>query len=386
MTTKEILDKQKIYNQDELNYMKRDDLWFLKKVMLIDAIIKRQEHLKDLKSKLVTDNSIEKYHRGTVEYRLPKLIISRIIRDLWHDDIDVILNTNQLCSNYRWLLSIGLVSKELYKLISSLFTRFNVFSTKTTIHIQLAASPYETLAQQLKNSVINPFSVLKNIKHLTMSMAIFRQLTDKTTTTCTTEEIELIFKSVTNLKLTHARDMPFQMQHCKSIKKYMPNLDSLTFYQIKLDAIRIYEMLQQIPQLTSLDISTVQLNKMPTVSHIFSSSIRKLKLPKLLARIPNILGENTQLTTLSVDSTNSNRATGYAHIKSKHRPFTNSRGTIKRYAKKIYDATENHIENQTIEETYPNLNLHVLNLHLSVDEQQNKVVARSWKDLDSNQI
>ncbi|EFA84896.1 hypothetical protein PPL_01889 [Heterostelium album PN500] len=225
MTTKEILDKQKIYNQDELNNMKRDDLVEimkeyslkhsgLKKDMLIDAIIKHQEHLIDLKSKLVTDNSIEKYHRGTVEYRLPTLIIYRIIRDLWHHNIDLILNTNQLCSNYRWLLSIGLVSKELFKLISSLFTRFNLFSTKTTIHIQLSASPYKTLAQQLKNSVINPLSVLKNINYLTLSMDIFRQLTDKTTTTCTPIELELIFNSVTKLKLSYARDMPFQIQHC----------------------------------------------------------------------------------------------------------------------------------------------------------------------------
>ncbi|EFA84895.1 IPT/TIG domain-containing protein [Heterostelium album PN500] len=148
---------------------------------------------------------------------------------------------------------------------------------------------------------------------------------------------------------------------------------------------------------------------MPTASRIFSSSIRKLKLPILLTRNPNILDENTQLTTLNVNSvgpkeidfirsqlgsitklivpnvlwglvaskspsikriifhnynvndhcayskTNSNRATGYAHIKSKHRPFTSTLGTIKTYAKKIYDASENHIENQTIEETYPNL-------------------------------
>ncbi|EFA79817.1 hypothetical protein PPL_06636 [Heterostelium album PN500] len=313
MTTKEILDKQKIYNQDELNNMKRDDLVEimkeyslkhngLKKDMLIDAIIKRQEHRDDLKSKLVTDNSIEKYHRGTVEYRLPTLIIYRIIRDLWHDDIDVILNTNQLCSNYRWLLSIGLVSKELYKLISSMFTRFNLFSTKIYKQRVPLLSPHKTLAQQLKNSVINPLSVLKNINHLTLSMDIFRQLTDKTTTTCTPIELGLIFNSVTKLKLTHARDMPFQMHHCKSIIQYMPNLDSLTFFKIRLEAIRIYQKLQQIPRLTSLDISTVQLNKMPTESRIFSSSIRKLKLPMLLTRNPNILGENTQLTTLSVNS------------------------------------------------------------------------------------
>ncbi|EFA84893.1 hypothetical protein PPL_01886 [Heterostelium album PN500] len=134
----------------------------LKKDMLIDAIIKHQQHLTDLKSKLVTDNSIEKFHRGTVEYRLPTLIIYRIIRDLWHDDITFNLNTNQLRSNYRWLLSISRVSKELFKLISSLFSRVNLFD-ESDLYIA-ARDPtaviysYTATAQKLKNKIINPLS------------------------------------------------------------------------------------------------------------------------------------------------------------------------------------------------------------------------------------
>ncbi|EFA84892.1 hypothetical protein PPL_01885 [Heterostelium album PN500] len=51
-----------------------------------------------------------------------------------------------------------------------------------------------------------------------------------------------------------------------------------------------------------------------------------------------------------------NKASGYAHIKSKYRPLgDNAKRSVLTYAKKIYDTTENHIENQTVEETYPNL-------------------------------
>ncbi|EFA84891.1 hypothetical protein PPL_01884 [Heterostelium album PN500] len=217
MTTKEILD-HKVYNRDELVKMKRPELVEimkayslkhsgLKKDLLVSAIINHQEHLADLKSKLITDNSIEKYHRGTVQYRLPTLIIYRIIRDLWHDDITVILNTDQLRSNYRWLLSIALVSKELFKLISSLFTRVDLCKRNTS-----AFDPLYCAGQLLKDNVINPLSVLKNISHLTMSMVTFKDLTDKTTT-CTSIELGLIFNSVRKLKIIYAREKSLLMQH-----------------------------------------------------------------------------------------------------------------------------------------------------------------------------
>ncbi|EFA84899.1 hypothetical protein PPL_01892 [Heterostelium album PN500] len=130
MTTKEEKFYHKEYKKDNLEQMKRPELieimkeYSLKhnglhKEMLILSIIKHQENLDYLKSRLITNNSIEKYHRGTVEYRLPTLIIYRIIRSLWRDDITYILNTDDLKSNYRWLLSIALVSKEIFKLISN---------------------------------------------------------------------------------------------------------------------------------------------------------------------------------------------------------------------------------------------------------------------------
>ncbi|EFA84999.1 hypothetical protein PPL_01993 [Heterostelium album PN500] len=239
MTTKEILDKQQIYNRDELKKLKRDELVSLmvkyslkhnklKKDVLIDSILEYQEHINDIKSTLVTDNSIEQYHRGTVEYRLPTLIIYRIIRDLWHEDIDFWLDFDHLRNKYRWLLSISLVSREFFKLISSLFSRIKYFHQKSK------KQPISLLAQQFKKSVLNPHSVLKNISDLTLSSEIFNEIIKKSSSI----ELGLIFNNVRHLCLV-ANSGEFKFgtlttQQYKSIVQYMPNIESLTLNQISI--------------------------------------------------------------------------------------------------------------------------------------------------------
>ncbi|EFA84900.1 hypothetical protein PPL_01893 [Heterostelium album PN500] len=285
MTTKEILDQQQLFSRDELENMNRKELENLMvkysikyhglqirktKPKLIELIEKYQDQIIDLKSKLVIDNSMEQYHRGTVEYRLPTLIINRIIRDLWHDDIYFSLGKHCLRSNYRWLLSIALVSKEFFKLISLLFTRF--------AHVNTADFQSNNPSQHLMNSVASRFSILKNISHLTLSMSIFVEIINRTT--YKSVEIGLIFNRVRTLRLKNY--VMFQDDHCKSIIQHMPNLESLTLptIPIGIDSNKnLFELLKEIPKLTSLDLSFTIFFKLDFSIEMISSSIQKLKLP-----------------------------------------------------------------------------------------------------------
>ncbi|EFA84996.1 hypothetical protein PPL_01990 [Heterostelium album PN500] len=309
MTTKEILDKQQIFSRDELEKLKRDELVQLsvkyslkhnglRKDVLIDSILKYQEHINDIKSKLVTNNPIEQYHRGTVEYRLPTLIINRIIRDLWHEDIDLCLNTDNLRRNYRWLLSIALVSKEFFKLISSLFSSFK---TKPNNRIENADTFY--LAHHLRSSVLSPHSVLKNIGDLTISIQVFSAITKKSV--CAPIELGLIFNNVRRFCMSNDngnwRPSPIQAQQCKSIVQYMPNIESLVFLQAYI-GLDLLQSIKTLPRLTSLDISKSEFPKIAQfTSDLLSHSIKKLKLPmRYNSPYKSILSDQHQLTTFGI--------------------------------------------------------------------------------------
>ncbi|EFA84923.1 hypothetical protein PPL_01916 [Heterostelium album PN500] len=264
----------------------------LKKDLLIDAIINHQEHLADLNSKLVTDNTIDKYHRGTVEYRLPTLIIYRIIRDLWHDDINFNLKTKDLCRKYRRLLSIALVSKELFKLISSLFTRFQLITGLDSIY----DSNYLTdiLAVKIKNHYLHPLSIVKNIRHFTLSMEIFKEINNLSTSF----ELGVIFKDIRKLSLICVRIKDVQVQQIKSMIKYMSSLESLRMCGAVIDSIKIFQLLRQIPQLTSLDFLNTKIQKINFSSELISSSLKKLKLPEIYGGyFLSILPSHSQVTT-----------------------------------------------------------------------------------------
>ncbi|EFA83677.1 hypothetical protein PPL_02743 [Heterostelium album PN500] len=425
--TKEILE-HKVYNRDELEKMKRDVLVEIMK-----------------------------------EYSFKTRWLKKRYADRCDHSTSGASRRSEI-KNYRWLLSIGLVSKELFKLISSLFTRVDLYNRDALYNGEVDPTMNVHSAQSLKNCILNPRSVFKNIIHLTLSMETFKNLTDKTTTTtCTPVELRLIFNSVRKFKVIDTqREKPFQIQHCKLLIQYMPNLKSLILDQAKIDNIKVFQILQQIPRLTSLDISNIRWGRFPSKEHIIGNSMRKLKLPMYFSRMcSNMPSENTQLETLSLGSveqkdmiylkdqlkylnklivwyvqhelglslskllclaecrvrtlyatetgwitqmlrtnrtivtldvgddlsstvrmasnspsinriiyhsnstmhnlamntkTDRNKSSGYAHIKSKNRPLSNhAQLPIWNYAKKIYDATDNHTENQTIEESFPNL-------------------------------
>ncbi|EFA80525.1 hypothetical protein PPL_06563 [Heterostelium album PN500] len=230
MTTKEILDKQINYNINELEKMKREELVeivkayslkhsHIRKDMLINAIIQYQQQIIDLKSKLIANNPIQQYFRGTVGYRLPTLIIYQIIQDIWNDDIIFNTNTDQLFSNYRWLFSIALVCKELFQLISTLFTRFQIES----FQIFGDHSNPDTVGVEIKNHYLNQHSILKIISHLTMSLDILKEIASKSTKA----ELVLIFNHVYKLKLIVMKNKPMLIQQTKSMIQLMPNLESV---------------------------------------------------------------------------------------------------------------------------------------------------------------
>ncbi|EFA84994.1 hypothetical protein PPL_01988 [Heterostelium album PN500] len=307
MTTKKILDKQQIYNRDELKKLNRDELvqimvkYSLKhkgfrKDVLIDSILEYQEHINDIKSKLVTNNSIEQYHRGTVEYRLPTLIIYRIIRDLWHEDTYLWLDVNDLPNKYRWLLSIALVSKEFFKLISSLFNRFAIMPNS-----QQAIKQTISFAKLLRISVLNPHSVLKNISDLTFSTKLLSEITKKSISSPI--ELGLIFNNVRRFCMFNEswKENGITLQQCRSIIEYIPNIESLVFYQMYF-ICDIFLLLKTLPRLTSLDISSSEISRERNfTSDLLSHSIKKLKLPTEYSYpYKSILSDQHKLTTFGI--------------------------------------------------------------------------------------
>ncbi|EFA84915.1 hypothetical protein PPL_01908 [Heterostelium album PN500] len=405
MTTKEILDL-KLFNKDQLSKMKRDELIEiiikhslkhsgLKKDLLIDAIIKHQEQIIDFKSKLVTDNSIEKYHRGTVEYRLPTLIIYRIIRDLWYDDINLNLNIDNLCPNYRWLLSIALVSKEFFKLISSLFTRSLLLGTHTVTTSENLLP--DMLAQKLKESVLNPHSILKNINHLTLSLEILKEITNGSL--CTSVELGLIFNNVRKfkLKLTFSSELlsnslkklklPESISSKSQLLRILPEdsqVNTLGLCNIRWDQLNMIS--GHFKNITKLIIWTYSRIEESMFEELLSSPECKVHTLYTMHKqwLTQVLSVNTTIETLNTGSNlfetikvavqsasvkriifhsyttptyiyDKRLATGYAHIKSKYRYLPNSSiAPVMNYAKKIYNISKSD-DNQAIEATYPNL-------------------------------
>ncbi|EFA84890.1 hypothetical protein PPL_01883 [Heterostelium album PN500] len=311
MTTKEILDKHRLISNDELKKMKKNELKNLMvqysitydglqkdltKTNLLELISNYQEYIIDLRSRFITNNPIDKHHRGTVHYRIPTLIINRMIRVLWHHHIDLCLSTDiaqtQLRENYRWLLTIALVSKECFKLISSLFTRFKYIHFYTQVY---SASP----AELIRSRVTNPLSVLKNITHMTLSINIFIEIISFRLI-----EIELIFANVRKLCL-HSNHIIREKQdkYCKTIVQYMPNLETLKLPNISLNHSQL-ESLKEIPLLTSLNLSFTSFAKFDFSLDMISSSIRRLKLPKLHDGFQ--LSDTHNLTTLQLFQLNNN--------------------------------------------------------------------------------
>ncbi|EFA84993.1 hypothetical protein PPL_01987 [Heterostelium album PN500] len=439
MTTKEILDKLQIYNRDELKELKRDELVKLmvkyslkhgrkKKDVLIDSILEYQEHINDIKSKLITNNPIEQYHRGTVEYRLPTLIIYRIIRDLWYEDIHFCQNID-LRSNYRWLLSIALVSKEFFKLISSLFNRFAIKpnprqTKKDTI----------SFAKHLRKSFLNPHSVLKRISDITLPSKVFSEIIKKSISA--PFELGLIFNNVRRFcmfnDIGNWRDNSIKIPQCKSIIEYMPNIESLVLNQLHIDRNRI---LSDQHQLTTFGVGRINFAQFQVLSGhfmnitkliiytVYGSVAEKFEellcLPDCKVRtlitdsrcgwVKRVLSKNQLIDTIDInynlDETfnflskspsikrfifnNSNRitdyrlttdtrATGFAHVKSKSQIYR-----VASYAVKIYNVSENQDDNAAVESTYPHLKfLYASNEIVSSDPDSN--FSNSDSDFDSD--
>ncbi|EFA82802.1 phospholipase B-like protein [Heterostelium album PN500] len=262
-----------ISKNNELECMRKDELKVIMKEcslkhngiqrdLLINAIIQHQEQIIDLKSKLVTNNSIEKYHRGTVEYRLPTLVIYRIIRDLWQNEIDFCLNPANLRESYRWLLSIALVSKELFKLISSLFTRFQ--------HIHANHNNTDTLDKiivEMKDHFLNPHSILKNISHLTFSLDLLKEIADNKSIGTQTE-LAVVFHGVRKLILNGKKDKikTIEIKQIKTIIRCMPNLESLLIREAIIEnAKTLIQLLILTPQ-RKYQMSTHKIKSTTTTS------------------------------------------------------------------------------------------------------------------------
>ncbi|EFA77200.1 hypothetical protein PPL_12408 [Heterostelium album PN500] len=213
--------------------------------------------------------TIYNYHVGTdFQYALPTLIIFRVIENLWYYESIHHLEAKKQLLNYRWLLSLSLISKEFFKLTSSLFNRIICTETKKVIQS----------VKQFKNVVISPHSVLKTINHFTIDLKIFKEFIN--IANCSAVELSLIFNELLKLKILNKHNQHFQLQYSQAIVQYMVNLESLSLESIVIDNSKVLETLNEMKSLTSLNFRYSKFAKFEFNAHLISISIRKLKLPQ----------------------------------------------------------------------------------------------------------
>ncbi|EFA84898.1 hypothetical protein PPL_01891 [Heterostelium album PN500] len=66
------------------------------------------------------------------------------------------------------------------------------------------------------------------------------------------------------------------------------------------DNRKVFEMLGQLPRLTSLDITSVRINRIKELTHIIPSTIRRLKLPQFISNNSDILSIGSEISTFGI--------------------------------------------------------------------------------------
>ncbi|EFA86396.1 hypothetical protein PPL_00188 [Heterostelium album PN500] len=280
----------------------------LNKDSLVNAIIKHRDDQIRLQNTLFDDNPAIRFHRGHVDYRLPFLIISKIFQYYW-----------MLCTNhtspffsYRDALTITLVNKQLYGIVTTLFN--SVFIKQMNIN-----SGYLNLEPLINNELLRltrTWCPIKQITKLHIHNTMFEQFVNSTdillnNLLTTIEKLHiyvnkssyrdinyLTFKSVAskmpNLRTLVCNNVNIRYSLINAIAtiKSLRKLDLTHTYKVRLGSLEEL-VLTKMPLLDQIKLPICDPVNIPnsfrdSVISLFNVSFYKPVSPKQLLELPNL--------------------------------------------------------------------------------------------------
>ncbi|EFA84329.1 hypothetical protein PPL_03407 [Heterostelium album PN500] len=276
---------------DELSVLTKDQLFKIcvdnnitvkkssNKTSIVNHIINVKEERDRLQKKLVDDNPSNQFHRGHVEYKLPVLIITKILELTWRISTN---NNHTPLLPYREALQLTLINKQFYGIISQMFNN---------VKICLVSSRIEE-AQDRLSSVWCP---IKHIVKLVVEIPIFERLMKQPSAHLThnlsaVEKVEIYRE--TDSKLLSATSI-------KTFGTIATNLISLSFIRVTMvhshvNAICSIKSLRKIAIWYSKTpyAALIELCKgLPLLESIKKSNLNVTHIPKLCRSRMKLLSE-----------------------------------------------------------------------------------------------
>eukprot|EP01133_Synstelium_polycarpum_P002615 gene2615-3006_t len=200
-----------------------------RKELAIEAIL-------ELETADVPDDSVDEYHRGHIEYKLPPTIIARIFRTCWKipsiglDDVLV----------HKWRLSLGLVSKEFFKALARQFDSLSFVHARRYYPYQGKAAQLSAVST-LSHHLANPLCMIQTIRVLEISHLDLRDISQ-----APASQRNMIYRTVQKLTI---HSIPFESGPIRG-KKDISVFTALT--SLTLCNLDEYTFLQSIPRTNNI--------------------------------------------------------------------------------------------------------------------------------------
>ncbi|EFA84242.1 hypothetical protein PPL_03319 [Heterostelium album PN500] len=175
---------QQTFTRDELIEFTKDQLFKIcvdnkikvnkssNKSLIIDHIINFKEEKDRLQKKLIDDNPSNQFHRGHVEYKLPVMIITKILRYCW--DLSTWYRHSPLYS-YREALKLTLINKQFFGVVSLMYTKVNLRSLSRHSFFNVITFRSSPVAEQV-DRLTSVWCPVKHIVKLMINTYMFEQL------------------------------------------------------------------------------------------------------------------------------------------------------------------------------------------------------------------
>ncbi|EFA86395.1 hypothetical protein PPL_00187 [Heterostelium album PN500] len=318
-----------IRSKEELLKLRKDQLYqisidkklkvnkSLNKDSLVNAIIKHRDDQIRLQKTLFDDNPAIRFHRGHVDYRLPFLIISKIFQYYW-----------MLCTNhtspffsYRDALTITLVNKQLYGIVTTLFNSIFIKKKNISKAIQLNIFRDPPIIDNEMNRLTRTWCPIKHIIKLHIDYKLLESLVNSTDILHTNLliSVEKLHITLDKATIIYNCDRNINYMIFKKVANIMTNLktlvcDSIRIRQSHINAIATIKSLKKLDLTDTLrhrlgNIEVLALMKFPLmdqfklprfdpvnipvsfrdgVKSLFNVSFYKPVSPKQLLELPNL--------------------------------------------------------------------------------------------------
>ncbi|EFA78665.1 oxalate/formate antiporter [Heterostelium album PN500] len=279
-----LLDRDQLYKFCSDNNVKQHHSTGIDMLLLQAIDIKEAQY--QLQKKLVDDNPTIKFHRGHVEYKLPVMIITKILRYCWQ------LSTNRHSPlfSYREALKLTQIDKQFFGIVGQMFN-------SVKLRIQAPKSEFRNATEREAQIVrlTNAWCPIKHIVKIQCSTITFGYLME-----VQSAHLQHILSTVEKISLY--KESNLRVLKAKSISdiKFLANLQSLKleYNHLSLDPSElqvicaisslkkiniinvfgypddtIYSLCSSLPLLESIKVKNLDIDTIPHASH---SRIKKL--------------------------------------------------------------------------------------------------------------